>query len=110
MIDWFLKNSQADYLFKIDDDCYVNYRIFDELISLISGDYIGKTIKTKSGPDRHWHKSKSKTNYAKFTPDLSPDKTFYCDGGIGYFLSRKSCEKILEHFESLAGRILEKIS
>ena len=81
-----MNNSKADYLFKIDDDCYLNYRIFDELVNLLSGDYIGKSLKTNFGADRYWHKEKSTTNYAKLTPDLSPDETAYCDGGIGYFL------------------------
>ena len=32
MIKWFLSNSDADYLFKIDD-CFLNHRVFDSLIN-----------------------------------------------------------------------------
>ena len=74
LIEWFLKNSTSEYLFKVDD-CYVNIDVFENLISNLNGDYVGKIIQTSLDSDRYWHVDKSNSVYAQNTPDLSPDVT-----------------------------------
>ena len=51
--------------------------------------------------------TKASSSYASSTPDLSPDETEYCDGGIGYFLSRNSCEEIVNASQTLVGKLIE---
>ena len=96
--------------FKVDDDCFINLDAFGFLTSTLSGHYIGKVIKRGLGGGRNWHQDKSSTEFAKQTPDLSPDKSVYCDGGIGYFLSRAACREILLKYNTLQGRILAEHS
>ena len=104
-----LKNSTSDYLFKADDDCYVNVDVFENLMSNLNSDYVGKIIMTNLGPDRYWHVEKSNSVYAKNTPDLALDISKYCDG-IGYFLSRKACYEIIKNSKSQYGQILVSTS
>ena len=105
IIAWFLENSNSNYLFKVDDDCFVNAEIFPELVSRLKGDYIGKIIETKVGPDRMWHKSKSDSQYAKNNPDL-PE--IYQVGVMVELVtfSRYACKEILKQLQTSYGQIL----
>lgn len=110
LIQWFLDNTKEDYLFKVDDDCFINADNFGFLASTLSGHYIGKVIKRGIGGGRFWHQEKSSSEFAKQTPDLSPDRSVYCDGGIGYFLSREACRQIIKKYNTLQGRLLTEHS
>ncbi|MDC2981489.1 glycosyltransferase family 2 protein [SAR116 cluster bacterium] len=106
LIQWFLDNTEEDYLFKVDDDCFINADNFSFLASTLSKHYVGKVIKRGIGGGRFWHQDKSSSEFAKQTPDLSPDGSVYCDGGIGYFLSREVCRQVIMKYNTLQGRLL----
>jgi hypothetical protein len=94
-----LRNFQFQYLFKADDDTYVNVPQFLKFKK--RGDYIGRFT---GGPgnkiDRTWH-------YGKYSrPEL--EKPFagefiapWAAGGDGYFLSRKAANYLIESGRSV---------
>ena len=87
-IKYCLEHFDFEYIFKADDDSYVNLPVFGEFRK--SGDYIGRfTGGSNELMARTWH-------YGKFT-DRSLEKPYsgkyikdWAAGGDGYFLNRKA--------------------
>ncbi|MGD1703203.1 tetratricopeptide repeat protein [Dapis sp. BLCC M229] len=85
---------------KLDDDTWIkDMPRFLELIDWLSTestqDYMGNTIGYSIG--RSWHFSKCESKSIDKTPYDLPFVARWCDGGSGYFLSRKSLEILFEY-------------
>ena len=85
---------------KLDDDTWIkDMPRFVELIDCLSTestqDYMGNTIGYSIG--RSWHFSKCESKSIDQTPYDLPFVARWCDGGSGYFLSRKSLEILFEY-------------
>ena len=85
---------------KLDDDTWIkDMPRFLELIDWLSTestqDYMGNTIGYSIG--RSWHFSKCESKSIDQTPYDLPFLARWCDGGSGYFLSRKSLEILFEY-------------
>ncbi len=91
---------------KLDDDTWIkDIPRFLELIDWLSTestqDYMGNTIGYSIG--RSWHFSKCESKSVDKTPYDLPFVARWCDGGSGYFLSRKSLEVLFEYMMKYPG-------
>ncbi|MGD1808138.1 tetratricopeptide repeat protein [Dapis sp. BLCC M126] len=85
---------------KLDDDTWIkDMPRFLELIDWLSTesaqDYMGNTIGYSIG--RSWHFNKCESKSVDKTPYDLPFLARWCDGGSGYFLSRKSLKILSEY-------------
>jgi tetratricopeptide (TPR) repeat protein len=84
--------TKYQYLFKVDDDCYIN---INNLLrcNFSSKHYMGVII--IGGGNREWHIGKTHNPYiGKHTGDFTGS---YLGGALGYFLSRYAMEKIYDY-------------
>ncbi|MGK7919729.1 MAG: tetratricopeptide repeat protein [Trichodesmium sp.] len=91
---------------KLDDDTWIkDIPRFLELIDWLSTEsthnYIGNTIGYSIG--RSWHFSKCESKSIDKTPYDLPFVARWCDGGSGYFLSRKSLNILSEYMMKYPG-------
>lgn len=111
MVDWVFKNTDYQYLVKIDDDCYFSADRFFSAMSYRKHHYYGRVLqKGKGGIRRDWHQAKSTSFSAKNRLDRSPEPCTYCDGGSGYSLSRHAMRKVVDAASTSAGRWLISVS
>lgn len=106
-VEWVQQNTDHAFMFKIDDDCFLNVDEFFFGHSWRSADYYGRCINRPVGSmDRMWHMPKSSTIRAKLELDKSPEPSVYADGGSGYSLSRRAMEVILDELQTSRGALL----
>jgi hypothetical protein len=107
LFDWVYNNTNAQYVLKIDDDCYLDVdRYFDNL-SYRKQHYYGRVIhRSIGGMDRTWHHSKSKTERAQKAIDKSPEPALYADGGGAYTLSRIAMNELSQNAQTIQGKRL----
>lgn len=107
MFDWVYHNTNAQYVLKIDDDCFLDVDSFFNNLSYRKHHYYGRILhRNVGGMDRTWHHSKSKTLRAQKTLDKSPEPSTYCDGGGGYTLSRIAMHALLQNMKTAKGKRL----
>lgn len=107
MFEWLCNNTCAQYIIKIDDDCYMDVDNYFDSPSYRKHHYYGRVIKRPvGGMDRTWHQSKSKTLNARKAIDKSPEPSIYADGGGGYSLSRQAAYELLKNSNTLEGKRL----
>ena len=104
LFNWVQKNTNAQYVLKIDDDCFLDVdRYFDNL-SYRKHHYFGRILSREPGTlDRTWHHPKSSTQWAKFVIDKSPEYSTYCDGAGGYSLSRFAINLLNQNAQTVDG-------
>lgn len=104
MVRWVLANTRAQYLVKIDDDCFLNTpAYFDDLVYR-TFHYYGRVLRReKGGMDRRWHQGRSQGRAAQAALDKSPEPSVYADGGGGYCLSRYAMARMLAAAETPVG-------
>jgi len=111
LFDWVYKNTDAQYVLKIDDDCYLDVEHYFDTLSYRKYDYYGRVIRRAvGGTDRTWHQKKSHSMHGQKGIDKSPDPSVYADGGGGYCLSRTGIEKLLGAAQTAEGRRLAACS
>jgi len=107
LFDWVYHNTDAQYVLKIDDDCFLNVASFFDTLSYRKHFYYGRVIRRGIGSmDRAWHQPKSHTLHGQKTLDKSPEPSVYADGGGGYTLSRLAMQQLLKNKETPAGERL----
>ena len=107
LVDWVYHNTDAQYVLKIDDDCFLNVASFFDTLSYRKHFYYGRVIRRGVGSmDRAWHQPKSHTPHGQKTLDKSPEPSVYADGGGGYTLSRLAMQQLLKNKETPAGERL----
>jgi len=110
-IDWVRHNTNAAYMMKIDDDCFLNSEAFFSSLSYKKFDYYGHVLHRVRGQmDRAWHTEKSQSDRGRLELDKSPEPSIYCDGGFGYTLSRTAMDTVLDMAEQPDGRALIQAS
>lgn len=88
MVEWVHANTDAQYLIKIDDDCYLSTENYFGTLDWRAHHYHGRLLERAiGGTDRVWHHLKSSSERAR-SIDRSPEPSRYCDGGGVYTLSR----------------------
>lgn len=88
MVEWVHANTDAQYLIKIDDDCYLSTENYFGTLDYRAHHYHGRLLERAiGGTDRVWHHLKSSSERARGI-DRSPEPSRYCDGGGVYCLSR----------------------
>jgi hypothetical protein len=107
LLEWIYRNTDAQYVLKIDDDCYLDVDRYFDTLSYRKHFYYGRIIRRAvGGTNRVWHQPKSQSVHGRLGIDKSPDPSIYADGGGGYCLSRMAIRKLLDARESRAGRRL----
>ena len=107
LFDWVYQNTDAQYVLKIDDDCYLNVGRFFDTLSYRKHFYYGRVIRRNIGDmDRCWHQPKSNTQHARKNIDKSPEPAVYADGGGGYTLSRMAMQQLLNVAKTKQGEQL----
>lgn len=107
LFDWVYRNTQAQYVLKIDDDCYLDVDRYFDSLTYRKHHYYGRVIHRGVGSmDRTWHHSKSKTLRAQKAIDKSPEPSLYADGGGGYTLSRIAMATLIENSSTPTGERL----
>lgn len=107
LFDWVYHNTNAQYVLKIDDDCYLDVERYFNCLAYRKHHYYGRVIHRSVGSmDRSWHHSKSKTERAQKAIDKSPEPALYADGGGGYTLSRVSMQGLLQAKATMRGERL----
>jgi hypothetical protein len=88
-----LRIVDADYYFKLDDDCLLNVQRLLEF-AYEKFDYIGSDINLGSRTAFDWHSTAVfNKQLAGLIFEIDPEQTWY-DGQGGYFLSRKAANLI----------------
>ncbi|WP_051299790.1 glycosyltransferase family 2 protein [Methylobacter luteus] len=107
LFEWVYTNTDAQYVLKIDDDCYLDVARFFETLSYRKHFYYGRVLRRGIGSmDRAWHQSKSHTHHGQKAIDKSPEPAIYADGGGGYSLSRLAIMELLKAKKTDAGKRL----
>lgn len=107
LFDWVYRHSDAQYVLKIDDDCYLDVDRYFDSLSYRKHHYYGRIIRREPGSmDRTWHQSKSHTPHSQKSLDKSPEPALYADGGGAYTLSRTAIEQLLASAHSPKGERL----
>ncbi|WP_430442517.1 hypothetical protein [Shinella sp.] len=88
-----LRIIDADYYFKLDDDCLLNVQKLLEF-AYENFDYIGSDVNLGSRTAFDWHSTAvSNKQLAGLIFEIDPEQTWY-DGQGGYFLSQKAARLI----------------
>jgi len=107
LFNWIYKNTQAQYVLKIDDDCYLDVDRYFDTLSYRKFHYYGRIVNCPKGVmNRMWHHSKSQSEHAQKAIDKSPEPSIYADGAGAYCLSRIAIVELLKNTQSTAGRRL----
>ncbi len=111
LYEWIYYNTQFQYVYKIDDDCYFNVKEFFSKPTYKKHHYYGRIIERDLGTtNRLWHMKKSKSEFYKNSIDKSPEPSKYADGGGGYSLSRYAIYKLLKSLKTKEGQLLVSVS
>lgn len=107
-LQWLYENSPFYYVYKIDDDSYIDIEKFLTTLQYRKYHYFGTLIKGRINIDRMWHISKTDNLLYKNSLDKSNFNLIYADGGSGYSLSRYAIYKILENLGTKEGQFIYK--
>jgi hypothetical protein len=104
MFEWVYENTRFQYIFKIDDDCYLDVDGYFDSLSYKKFHYYGRIVRRPlGGTDRVWHHPKSQSHRGRKAIDKSPEPSVYADGGGGYCVSRLAISRILSESKTAAG-------
>ncbi|WP_058313535.1 glycosyltransferase [Cognatishimia activa] len=110
-IRWVRDTTEHRFLYKIDDDCFLNVEQFIKTFRGRDFDYVGRPLRREPGDtDRAWHQIKSSSDRGRFEFDKSVEPSVYADGGSGYALSRRAMTAALDVADSPDGLKLLQIS
>lgn len=104
MFEWVFENTDAQYVLKIDDDCFLDVERYFGTLGYRKHLYYGRVIRRGVGDtDRRWHQPKSSSEHARSAIDKSPEPSVYADGGGAYCLFRSAIESLLQSRSTQAG-------
>lgn len=107
MLDWVYRNTDAQYVVKIDDDCHLDVARYFGALSYRKFHFYGRLITRGVGAtDRAWHQQKSLSARARHALDKSREPSSYADGGGGYSLSRLAIATLLKNSGTPTGKKL----
>jgi hypothetical protein len=107
LYEWIHYHTDAQYVLKIDDDCFLNVAEYFSSLSYRKHHYYGRIIdRSHHNMDRIWHQEKSKGSHARYSIDKSPTPSAYADGGSSYCLSRQAVSEILKNISTAQGQHL----
>jgi len=111
LFEWVYRNTDAQFVLKIEDDCYLDVERYFGTLSYRKHAYYGRVVHHKQGMTRRLLQNpKLSALPADSLVDKSPEPSYYADGRVGYCLSRLSLMKLLEAAEEPAGQRLISVS
>lgn len=106
LMEWVLRHTNAQYVVKIDDDCYMNVENFFSTAQFRKYHYYGRMLERNVGNmDRTWHHNKAHSPKSRRI-DRSPEPSLYADGGGVYSLSRFAITQLLQSAKTAQGQRL----
>lgn len=107
LFEWVYKNTDYQYVLKIDDDCYLDVDEYFDSMDYRQHHYYGRILKKEKDTfNRIWHQEKSSSLVAKNALDKSSTPSVYADGGAAYSLSRYALKALNDSKRSTKGRNL----
>jgi hypothetical protein len=105
------RHYQFRYLYKVDDDAYVNGIYFMYLHQILEGHhYLGKGKTVGADFNRQWHQGKCQKDSLNRLPypaqRITPGVT-YARGEAGYFLSREALESLFPYERYIVSDLYE---
>ena len=111
LYEWIHQHTDAQYVLKIDDDCFLNVPEYFDSMSYRKHHYYGRTLERQhSNMDRVWHQEKSSSQLSRSSLDKSPTPSRYADGGSTYSLSRYAIKLLLQKSVTAEGQHLIQCS
>jgi hypothetical protein len=92
---WALTNTDAQFVLKVDDDCYLDVPNYFETLSYRKHHYYGKLVRRGVGSLERLDRTESGFLAAGIR-DKSPEPSLYACGRTGYSLSRLGITKLKE--------------
>lgn len=107
LLAWACRHTDAQYVLKIRDDCYLDVAQFFNSLSYRKHYYYGRILRHDiGGMDRVWHLNDPNDSRGLNIIDKSPEPSSYAEGANAYCLSRQAIIKLLELGETVAGQRL----
>lgn len=111
LYEWIYQHTDAQYVLKIDDDCFLNVSEYFDSMSYRKHHYYGRILERQhSNMDRVWHQEKSNSKLSRSSLDKSPTPSRYADGGSSYTLSRHALKLLLQKSVTVEGQHLIQCS
>lgn len=104
LLEWVYQNTDAQYLVKIEDDCYMDVDNFFDSLSYRKHYYYGRVIRRNVGTMIRVRPADSSMPYLEV--DKSPEPSVYADGSGAYVLSRFAIGQLLEKAATYQGERL----
>jgi len=99
--DYIYVNTDYNYVYKIDDDCYLNTNNLSQT-RFWEYDYLGRPVGfLPEDLSPKWHFGKCSDPELNKTPFIREYEGSWCGGGYGYFLNRKALQILTQSKESL---------
>ena len=110
-IGWVVANTNAQYVVKIDVECYLDVERFFSALSYRKYHYYGRIVNAgHGGLNRTWHCDLSTSEYAAKSIDKSPANSAFASGSVAYSLSRFAMQNLLEVANNNRGKQLIAVS
>lgn len=107
MFEWAYDRTDAQFVLKIEDDCYLDVGRYFDSLSYRKHAYYGRVVECKPGAIKRLIQIPKTARSAAITlVDRSPEPSYFADGRAGYCLSRLAMLKLLEAREESAGQRL----
>ena len=107
LYEWIHSHTDAQFVLKIDDDCFLDAKEYFYSLSYRKHHYYGRVLeRSHTTMNRLWHQDKSHSFRARHSIDKSPTPSTYADGGSSYCLSRLAITKLLKSANTAEGQHL----
>jgi len=102
--EWAFNNTNAQYVLKIDDDCFLEVERYFDTLSYRKHFYYGRVVSKDIGfIDRTGQQGMVQQTGINISLDKSPEPSIYADSAGSYSLSRFAIAKLLKEKQSGAG-------
>jgi len=111
MFEWAYRRTDAQFVVKVEDDCYLDVARYFDTLSYRKHAYYGRVVERKPGDTKRLIPLNGEGDAdGPVAIDRSPEPSTFADGRGGYCLSRQAMLKLIEAQEDGAGQRLIGVS
>lgn len=97
LLSWIYENTEAQFIVKVADDCYLNVERFFSTLTYRKHLYSGRVVRRGPGGfERIAHQRSATGLHARHSLDKSPERSVYADGAGAISFSRLALQKLHE--------------